>query len=123
MKLENKQIGVLVAAILAIIMLFLPGTDQSKYSFKPEALAKSISESEDQLSPRELSEWIIEGRKDYQLIDIRKKAEFKKGQINGALNIPLKKLLLKKTIEQELGDKLTVIYSNGNSHAHQAWLV
>lgn len=124
MKLEGKQIGVFTALIIAGIMLILPGTDKNKYSFKPDVLAKAILENEDQLSPAELSDWIIQGRNDYQLIDIRDAKIYENGHIKGAQNIPLNDLLQKKTIERELSrDKLIVIYSNGNSHAHQAWLV
>jgi len=124
MKLQGKQLGIFIALILAFIMLFLPSTDKSKYSFNPDLLAKSIIESEDQISPQDLSEWIIEGRNDYQLIDIRTEEEFGKGNIKSSDNIPLSKLLNVKTIEQDLNnDKTIILYSNGNSHAHQAWLI
>ncbi len=124
MKLENKQIGVLVALVLAVIMLFLPGQDGSKLFLDTNAIAKMIVEKEDQISPRDLSEWIIENRNDYQLVDIRSEKEYDAGHIKSAENIPLKTLLTQAAIEQELSDdKIVVLYSNGNSHAHQAWLV
>jgi len=124
MKLEDKQIGVFAALIIAAIMLFLPDQDNTKYSFNPEALAGTILEQSDQISPAELSEWIIQGRNDFQLIDIRSNDMFSKGHIKRAENIPLPDLLQKKTIDLELSnDKLIILYSNGNSHAHQAWLV
>ncbi len=124
MKLEDKQIGVFAALIIATIMLFLPDQDNTKYSFNPEVLASTILEKSDQVSPDELSQWIIEGRNDYQLIDIRSEKMFSKGHIKGAENIPLPVLLQKQTVYQDLSDnKLIVLYSNGNSHAHQAWLV
>ena len=76
------------------------------------------------VSPQQLSEWIIAGRNDYQLIDIRSEKEYNAGYIKTAENIPLKTLLQRKTIEQELNtDELIVLYSNGNSHAHQCWVV
>ena len=60
----------------------------------------------------------------YQLIDIRKEKDFNAGHIKTAENIPLETLLKRKTIEQELNpDQLIVLYSNGNSHAHQSWVV
>jgi len=124
MKLENKQIGVFTALILGFIMLFLPPADKSKYSFNPTALARDILDSQDHVTPGELSEWIIAGKKDYQLIDIRSEAEFAKGSIKGAENIPLEKLLQKKTVERDLNEEgMIIIFSTGNSHAHQAWLV
>ncbi|MCP4135791.1 MAG: rhodanese-like domain-containing protein [bacterium] len=124
MKFVNKQTGVIIALILGALMLLLPTQDKTKYSFEPSLLAKAISNNEDQVSPVELSDWIIKGKNDYQLIDIRSEKEYGNGSIKGAENIPLEKLLKKETINDELSDsKIIVLYSTGNSHAHQAWLV
>ncbi|MFH2012999.1 MAG: rhodanese-like domain-containing protein [Pseudomonadota bacterium] len=123
MKLQGKQIGVFIALILAVIMFFLPSQNSSKYRFDPEAIAKSIVEGADQIDPKTLSEWIIEGRKDFILIDIRDEKEFETGNIKSAENIPLQKLITKNTIEELPKDKIIVVYSNGISHASQAWLI
>jgi rhodanese-related sulfurtransferase len=123
MKLVGKQIGVLVALVLAIVILFLPAQDSKKYRFDPQGIAKSIEESEDHIDPATVSQWIIEGRRDFMLIDIRGSEAFEQGHIKGAENIPLSQLLQKDTLDELPEDKLMVIYSNGSSHAAQAWLV
>jgi rhodanese-related sulfurtransferase len=123
MKLVGKQIGILVALVLAIVILFLPGQDSKKYRFDPQTIARSIEESEDQIDPKTLSEWVIEGRRDFMLIDIRDSEAFEQGHIKGAENIPMSQLLQKDTLDELPQDKLMVIYSNGSSHAAQAWLV
>lgn len=124
MKLQGKQIGILIALVLGAIMIFLPAQDNSKYKFDPAALGQSIAESEDHIQPQTLSEWIIEGRGDFMLIDIRTPEEFEKSSIKSAVNIPLVELLKRETLDElPSQDKLIVIYSNGNSHAAQAWLV
>ena len=123
MRLAGKQIGVLVALLLAIIILFLPAQDSKKYRFDPQDIARSIEESEDQIDPTTVSQWIIEGRRDFMLIDIRDSDAFEQGHIKGAENIPLPRLLQKDTLDELPEEKLVVIYSNGSSHAAQAWLV
>ncbi|MEW6526883.1 MAG: rhodanese-like domain-containing protein [Spirochaetota bacterium] len=124
MKLENKQIAVYTAILLAIIMLFLPGPDPSKINLDLHAMAQIIGNKEDHVTPGELSQWIIAGNNDYQLIDIRSKDEYDKGHIEGSINIPLENLLNKNVIADELNhDKKIVLYSNGSSHASQAWVV
>ena len=123
MKLVGKQIGVLVALVLAAVILFLPAQDSKKYRFDPQTIARSIEESEDQIDPTTVSQWIIEGRRDFMLIDIRGPGAFEQGHIKGAENIPLSQLLQKDTLDELPQDKLMVIYSNGSSHAAQAWLV
>ncbi|MEN8154910.1 MAG: rhodanese-like domain-containing protein [Acidobacteriota bacterium] len=124
MKFINKQLGISTALILGIIMIFLPGHDESKYQFDPENLSKMIVEGEDQISPETLSEWIIEERSDYRLIDIRTEKEYTEGHIKSSENITLGDILKKDIIEELTEDpKIIVIYSNGNSHANQAWLI
>jgi rhodanese-related sulfurtransferase len=124
MKLENKQIAVYTAILLAIIMLFLPGPDPSKVNLDLQAMAQIIGNKEDHVTPGELSQWIIAGNNDYQLIDIRSKDEYDKGHIEGSINIPLENLLNKNVITDELNhEKKIVLYSNGSSHASQAWVV
>lgn len=123
MKLESKQIGMLVALVLGIVMLFLPAQDSKKYRFDPGTIAKSIEESEDHIDPSTLSQWLIEGRQDFMLIDIRTPGEFEQGHIKGAKNIPLAQLLEKDTLQELPGEKYIILYSNGSSHAAQAWLV
>jgi rhodanese-related sulfurtransferase len=124
LKLENRQIGIFAVFIIAFIMLFLPGQDKSKYSFKPDAIAGIIKEGKDHVSPGDLSQWILEGKNDLTLVDIRPKEEFEKGHIKSAKNIPLDALMKRSTIESEFVDgKMVILYSNGTSHAAQAWLV
>ena len=124
MRIINKQLGFTIAILLGIIMLFLPGSDKSKFNFDPELLSSIIVSNEDQISPETLSEWIIEERKDYRLIDIRDEKEFNEGNIKTSENIPLKTLLSRNTLDDLSQDQKTIIiYSNGNSHASQAWLV
>ena len=123
-KLENRQVGVFAALIIAVIMIFLPGQDRKRYSFNPDAIAGTISESREHVSPGDLSQWIIQGKNDFTLVDIRSKEEFAKGHIRTAKNIPLPVLLKRSTMEREFIDgKMVVLYSNGTSHAAQAWLV
>ena len=124
MKILNKQLGISTAIILGLVMLFLPASDNSKYKFNPDSLADTILKGDNRISPEILSEWIVEEKKDYRLIDIRTENEFNSGNIKTSENIPLKNLLKKSTIE-ELGEnqKTIILYSNGISHASQAWLV
>ena len=123
-KLENRQIGVFAALILAAVMFFLPGQDRKRYAFNPDAIAGTISESREHVAPGDLSQWLLQGKNDFTLVDIRSTEEYAQGHIRGAKNIPLAVLLKRSTMEREFIDgKTVVLYSNGTSHAAQAWLV
>jgi rhodanese-related sulfurtransferase len=124
LKLENRQIAVFAVLIIAVIMLFLPGQDKKRFSFNPEVLAGTIEEGKDQVSPFELSKWIIAGKNDFKLVDIRSELEYKSGHIKGAVGIPMSRLLKRSTIDSEFADgKMVIVYSNGSSHAAQVWMV
>ncbi|MGE5341911.1 MAG: rhodanese-like domain-containing protein [Candidatus Omnitrophota bacterium] len=123
MTLKGKQIGVLIALIFGLLILVLPSGNTHKYRFDPAQLAKSIGENADHIDPQMLAQWIIEGKSDYLLIDIRLPNEFAQGNIKGSENIPLEKLLQRETLESLPSSKLILLYSNGSSHAAQAWVV
>lgn len=123
MKLEGKQIGILIAMILGLVIFFLPAQDNLKYRFDPGKIAKSIETREDHIDPVTLSDWIIKGNKDYLLIDIRPAEQYEQNHIKTAENIPMPQLLEKSSLEELPQDKMIVLYSNGSSHAAQAWLV
>ena len=66
---------------------------------------------------------IIDKDPDYQLIDLRNFEEFKKYHIQTAVNIPMPDLFSEENLEQLDPEKLTVLYTNGGTHAAQAWVL
>ena len=123
---KNQDLLILgaIIIIIAVSLFMLSGRGLNKYVFDSAELANEISKNKDQISPNNLSEWIIEGKADYKLIDIRMPEEFAAGSIKGAVNIPLAKILERKTMNSELPEhKKNIIFSNGDSHANQAWLI
>ena len=52
------------------------------------ALAKTIAAEQDHVTVAELSDWIIKDQRDYELVDIRDKADFDAGHIQGARACP-----------------------------------
>ena len=122
MKLNGKQIGVLISLVLGIILAFLP-VQSRQITLNPEELARSILDSEDRIDPETVSKWLVEGNDDVVLIDVRSAEEFQQGHIKNAVNIPLPALIKLETIESLDPDKMIILYSNGISHASQAWVV
>ena len=49
-KITGKLLAAYTAMILAVIMLFLPGSDTRKFSFKPEDLAAAIASGDDAIT-------------------------------------------------------------------------
>jgi len=122
MKLNGRQIGVLIALVLGIILAFLP-VQSRQITLNSKELAQAILDSEDRIDPETVSKWLVEGNDDIVLVDIRSPEEFQQGHIKNAINIPLPELIKLETIESLDPDKMIILYSNGISHASQAWVV
>jgi hypothetical protein len=114
----NQKLGALALALgaLAVFANVAPG-----HTVKVDAreLLTGVERAEDHVTPRELAAWIIEGRTDYRLVDVRDEKAFAEYHIPGAENVPLATVL-----DGALGraDKI-VLYGDGGVHAAQAWMV
>ncbi len=122
MKLEGKHIGIVVSLVLGLILAFLP-VQSRQITVNPDELAQAILNTEDRINPQTISQWLVEGNSEFSLIDVRSAEEFQQGHIKGAVNIPLTYLVKLATIENLDTDKTLILYSNGISHASQAWVV
>jgi rhodanese-related sulfurtransferase len=91
----------------------------SQYTIDEQELARVVETTVDHVSPQELADWIIQGKTDYRLIDLRTEKEFGEYHIPGAENVPL-------TALTDLGLSKTgkiVLYSEGGIHSAQAWFL
>jgi rhodanese-related sulfurtransferase len=114
----NQRLGVLALALgaLAVFANVAPG---HTVTVNAKELLTSVARAEDHVTPAELAAWIIEGRADYRLVDIRSEKAFAEYHIPTAENVPLATVLdgaLDRT------DKI-VLYGDGGIHAAQAWMV
>ncbi len=82
-------------------------------------LLTRIERQEDHVTPAELATWIIEGRADYRLIDIRDERAFAAYHIPTAENLPLAQIADGALAHT---DKI-ILYGDGGIHAAQAWMV
>lgn len=114
----NQKLGGLALALgaLAVFASVAPGR---VVKVNAKELLTGVARAEDHVTPAELAGWIIEGRADYRLIDIRDEKAYADYHIPGAENVPLATVL-----DGALGrtDKI-VLYGDGGIHAAQAWMV
>ena len=80
----------------------------------------AIADAEDHIEPEDVAEQLMGPAHDLFLVDIRDPDDYAKFHIRGAINIPMRE------IEARTGelpsDRRVVLYSNGTTHAAQAWL-
>ncbi len=122
-QISVKQIGVLMAIILGLILAFSPIDKNAAYKINTKKVAKDIINRNDHITAEQLGHLIIDKDPDYQLIDLRSQEEFNKFHIETAINLPLETLFSDQNLEQVDPEKLIILYTNGGTHAAQTWVL
>jgi rhodanese-related sulfurtransferase len=113
----NQKLGTLALALgaLAVFANVAPG---HTVTLNAKELLTGVERQEDHVTPAELAAWIIEGRVDYRLVDIRDEKAFAEYHIPSAENVSLATVadgMLGRT------EKI-LLYGDGGIHAAQAWM-
>jgi rhodanese-related sulfurtransferase len=117
LSLERK---LAVAALsLGMLALFAQPYRGNVVTLDVKELASAIEREDDHVTAGELAAWIVEGRSDYRLIDLRGAKEYADYHIPTAENVALATL---PDAALEHAGKL-VLYSDGGLHASQAWML
>lgn len=82
-------------------------------------LAVMVEKEVDHVTVDELAHWVIQGKVDYRLVDLRTPKEFAAYHIPTAENIPIASLLDGGLMRN---DKI-ILYSDGGIHSAQAWFL
>ncbi len=119
-KLTPVRGAALAFAGLGLVALFAGSPYRNAFArVDTKQLALDAGNAADQVAVTELADWIVEGRNDYLLVDVREAAAFATYHIPGALNIPLATL----TADFARRNERIVFYSDGGLHSAQAWFL
>ena len=102
-------------------LLYLPDMKQ-KTQIKAETFLNDIHSNNRDLTTDEIAKRIIDGDPMLFIVDVRTEAEYDNYSLPGAINIPLKDLLLDDWagyLDQDIQD--VIFYSNDDVMAEQAW--
>jgi len=117
---------IILAVLLVAVQVLFVGSQTPIPTFKSGdlvALSRAIVRGDDHVPADELGQWIVEGRKDYLLIDMRPRGEYDGGHIDTATHVPLPDLFQDGTLEKLPTDRSIIVYSNGTADAAQAVVV
>lgn len=118
-RLTLNQKLALVAFVLGAVAIAATPYTGTKATVDTRALALEVATEADHVEPLDLASWIIAGRADYRLVDLRTDTEFAQYHIPTAENVPLATLP-----GAGLGrNEKIVLYSDGGIHSVQAWLL
>ncbi len=115
----NQRLGG-AAIVLGLLALAAggPGNGQ-RVTIDPQELALIVEKELDHVSVEELADWIIQGRMDYRLLDLRDGKEFAEYAIPSSEHVPLAALESYPLLRNEK----IVLYSGGGIHSAQAWFL
>jgi rhodanese-related sulfurtransferase len=110
----------LLALILGFVALFVGNPYRgNETSLNTKELALIVEKTVDHVTVESLADWIIQGRSDYRLVDLRTEKEFAEYHIPTAELIPITELK-----DSSLGrNEKVVLYSEGGIHSAQAWML
>ena len=114
----NQKLGVLALALGAIALFSQPHRGPF-VKLDARELALVVEEQVDHVTAPELAAWIVEGRADYRLLDLRTEQEYAAYHIPTAENVPLTGLADYPLLRNEK----IVLYSEGGIHSAQAWML
>ncbi|HSQ75396.1 MAG TPA: rhodanese-like domain-containing protein [Bacteroidota bacterium] len=119
-KLTATQKSGMAVGILGLVAAFAGSPYQGPvYTVDAQELTRVVETTVDHVSAEDVADWIIQGRTDFRLIDLRTEGEFAEYHIPGAERVPLTALA---GYGLQKNEKI-VIYSDGGIHSAQAWFL
>jgi hypothetical protein len=114
----NQKLAAL-AFVLGLGALFISPARGGAAWVRPDELARIVQTEVDHVTPDDLADWIMQGRADYRLIDLRDEKAFAEYHIPGAELMPITRLADARLARNER----IVLYSDGGIHSAQAWFL
>lgn len=121
--LFDRRFGVALLILLGVLLAFSPAGTRKASTISPQVLAEAITNEADHITAEQLAKWLIDKKPDLLVVDMRSAEEFAQYHIPGAVNISFNKLFEPEAQETMAGDNTIVLYSNGGTHAAQAWVL
>jgi len=115
----RKRVGIF-AILLGFLAIFAGNPyDRSTTRINVKKLSSINVTDENSINVVDLADWIIKGKLDYRLIDLRGSEKYAEYNIPGSENIPVGELFDSGLMRNEN----IILYSDGEALATQAWFI
>jgi len=114
----NRKLAIVAVALGTLALLAQPHRGPF-VKLDARELASVVEAEVDHVTAPELASWIVEGRADYRLVDLRSAQDYAAYHIPSAENVPLTVLADYPLLRNEK----IVLYSEGGIHSAQAWML
>ena len=108
-----------VALVLGVVALFGSPRQGDTVTVNTRELAAIVEAELDHVTVDELADWIVQGRNDYRLLDVRDPEAYAEYHIPTAESVRLTELADYPLFRNEK----IVLYSGGGMHSAQAWFL
>jgi len=126
-ELFNLKPRVLLSFIVLLFGLsvaMIPENTTQPYKLTSVAMLDEVQYGSELIHPDELAGWLINKDPSIQLIDVRSPEEYEKFSLGNAINIPLSDILSEEWVDYlDQGVKMNILYCNGSTQAHEAWMI
>src|SRR5579884_3929762 len=118
-RLSDNQRLALAAFALGAGALFAHPTSGAAVRMDPQELALIAERGADRIAPATLADWIIQGRADYRLLDLRDAGQYAAYHIPTAENVPMSALPAADIARNER----VILYSDDGARSIEGWVV
>lgn len=118
----SRRLPLPLSLLTGLLVTACGGQDQlsQQQAHNFERVAQTVTRQDDRVLAADLAHWIIEGRKDFVLIDLRQTVDYDKGHIEGARNLVMTDLVTPAKLASLPKDRKVIVYSQGSEVAGQA---
>lgn len=115
----NKRLA-LFAALLGVVAFIIGNTNnKNKITVNAKDLALSTINDQDKISVMELADWLIKGKEDFVLVDLRDEKSYNEYAIPNSVNIEIETLLESDLMRNEK----IILYGDDDIISAQAWFI
>jgi len=115
----RKRVGI-IAIILGFVAIFAGSPyDRSTTRVNVKEMATVSLKEDHSINADDLAEWIIKGKYDYRLVDLRNPEDYEQYNIPGSENIPIRNIIDSDLMRNEK----IVLYSDEETVAAQGWFL
>jgi rhodanese-related sulfurtransferase len=113
-----------ILLLLGLVIAMVPENTTQPYKLTAAEMLAEMQAGTEFIHPDELAHWLVNQDPTIQLIDLRTPEEYATFHLDEAINIPLSELLAEEWVDYlDQGTKMNILYSNGTTRAHQAWMI
>jgi rhodanese-related sulfurtransferase len=113
-----------IVLLFGISIAMIPENTTQPYKLSSVDMLDEVQYGAELIHPDELADWLINNDPSIQLIDVRSPEEYEQFSLGNAINIPLSDILSDEWVDYlDQGIKMNILYSNGSTQSHEAWMI